>query len=46
MSRVLPTGTGDISGTPNNVTGVDQTVTYTITPTGGMDVWVTPLQQL
>ena len=28
-------GTGDISGTPNNVTGVDQTVTYTITPTSG-----------
>src|SRR5664279_4939446 len=26
-------GTGNISGTPNNVTGVDQTVTYTITPT-------------
>ncbi len=26
-------GSGDISGTPNNVTGTDQTVTYTITPT-------------
>ena len=34
-SQVLPIGTTDITGTPNNVTGVDQTVTYTITPTSG-----------
>ena len=32
--RSCQLGTGDITGTPNNVTGVDQTVTYTITPTG------------
>ena len=35
MSQVLQPGTGNITGTPNNVTGVDQTVTYTITPTSG-----------
>ena len=35
VTGLANSGTGDISGTPNNVTGVDQTVTYTITPTGG-----------
>ena len=36
MSQVLPTQGQEISAVlPNNVTGVDQTVTYTITPTGG-----------
>ena len=33
VTGLAATGSGDISGTPNNVTGVDQTVTYTITPT-------------
>src|SRR5450759_3963959 len=33
VTGLAANGTGDISGTPNNVTGVDQTVTYTITPT-------------
>ena len=33
VTGLAATGSGDISGTPNNVTGTDQTVTYTITPT-------------
>ena len=33
VTGLANTGTGDISGTPNNITGTDQTVTYTITPT-------------
>src|SRR5450756_1573126 len=33
VTGLANTGTGNISGTPNNVTGTDQTVTYTITPT-------------
>ena len=33
VTNLANSGTGDISGTPNNVTGSDQTVTYTITPT-------------
>src|SRR5450756_1219107 len=33
VTGLASNGTGNISGTPNNVTGVDQTVTYTITPT-------------
>jgi hypothetical protein len=31
-----PSGTGNISGTPNNVTGTVQTTVYTITPTTGI----------
>src|SRR5450759_4498471 len=33
VTGLANTGTGNISGTPNNITGTDQTVTYTITPT-------------
>ena len=33
VTGLAASGSGDISGTPNNVTGTDQTVTYTITPT-------------
>ena len=35
VTGLAASGTTDITGTPNNVTGVDQTVTYTITPTSG-----------
>src|SRR5512139_2892151 len=35
VTGLAASGTGNITGTPNNVTGVDQTVTYTITPTSG-----------
>src|SRR5664280_2876205 len=33
VTGLAAAGSGDISGTPINVTGTDQTVTYTITPT-------------
>jgi GH15 family glucan-1,4-alpha-glucosidase len=33
VTGLAASGSGDISGTPNNVTGTDQTVTYTIIPT-------------
>ncbi|MBL7787627.1 MAG: hypothetical protein JNM36_17100, partial [Chitinophagales bacterium] len=33
ITNLSGSGSGDISGTPNNVTGSSQTTTYTITPT-------------
>ena len=33
VTGLLASGSGNISGTPNNITGVDQIVTYTIIPT-------------
>ncbi|MGC1389434.1 MAG: PKD-like domain-containing protein, partial [Bacteroidales bacterium] len=35
VTGIVSNGTGDISGTLRNVTGTDQTVTFTIIPTGG-----------
>ena len=33
VTGLSASGSGNISGTPNNITGVDQIVTYTIIPT-------------
>ena len=35
VTGIAANGTGDISGTLRNLTGVDQTVTFTIIPTSG-----------
>jgi len=35
VTGMAASGTGDISGTLRNLTGVDQTVTFTIIPTSG-----------
>ena len=35
VTGLAASGSGNITGTPNNITGSSQTVTYTITPTSG-----------